>query len=233
MLNFFKNNFGKTMLIYLSWWFILFGTSAIVKLLIGPKYYMLFFYGGVILVTYIIYLVIPFIKWNRLRFNHYIKSIKLQMTFQSWVVSILLLLILFLGIGVHSKLGQTELILASFGGFNWFIYMQPPLVEELLFRGLIPSFFNKTSTKFLVSNTLFATLHIKQGFQGIIISFILGALLYFLVKYTQSLIPSMLAHYIINANLSLALLSVLFLTMILIMFSIVKTKKETNHYERL
>ncbi|MGX7023450.1 CPBP family intramembrane glutamic endopeptidase [Vagococcus hydrophili] len=216
----------KTSLVYLSWWLILLSTSYFVKLVVPHKKYMLFFYLSVILVTYFSYLFLPFLLKTKNDFKRYLKQINLRFTLSGTIIAFILLLLLIISSGVHYKLGHLGILSTSFGHLNWLIYTQPPLVEELLFRGIIPSFYDNKWVKYWVSTLLFSSLHYNNGFYAILFSFVVGSLLFLLTQLTDSLIPSVIVHYIINSGLTFAIISTFFVLVIFFIF--VLLKKETN-----
>lgn len=216
------NRFLKPLGVYLSWWGILYGSSLIIKKVFPNKPYMLLFYMCVLICIYTLYLLLPFLIKGKEWFSDYLKRIHLQLTLTSFIISLILLIVLTVSIFIHLKIGDIKTFNNSLAGLNWLIYLQPPLVEELLFRGLIPSFYQNKWLKYLISTSLFTSLHIAGGLPALLFSFIIGSVLYFLTYYLDSIVPSIILHYTINTGLSFALIGAFFTISLLLMFSLIR-----------
>lgn len=197
--------------VYFSWWLIVFGTSFLAKHLFSKEGYMLGFYMGILGICYVLYLLLPAIM-DRSNFKSYLEVIGFTLNKHSIALSILLVLT-FTGSIIYTKTSMNSSILPGLVGLNYLIYMQPPLVEELLFRGIIPACFNNYPTYIsgCISILLFASLHFRNGIQAILFSAVIGLILFVLRVQIKSLIPGILIHYIVNSGVTIALLPLLLL----------------------
>jgi uncharacterized protein len=81
--------------------------------------------------------------------------------------------------------------------------------EELIYRGFVYSVFATASggsiaVAILASSAIFAAAHAYQGRQGLVTTFILGALFALTRVWTLSLLPAMLAHLVVDLISGLA-----------------------------
>lgn len=192
--------------VYASWWIIIFGTAFFAKRIFTENLYMLGFYMGVLIVTYGLYLLLPFIL-DKKEFRNYLNDIGFIFNKNSIILSILLI-VAFIGSIIFTKININIALLPGIAGLNWLIFMQPPLVEELLFRGIIPACFDKYSTFIsgVISTILFASLHFRNGLQAILFSAVIGLILFILRVQIKSLVPGIIIHYIINSGVTITLL---------------------------
>jgi membrane protease YdiL (CAAX protease family) len=75
--------------------------------------------------------------------------------------------------------------------------------EELIYRGFVYAVFaaalgGSVTVAVLASSAIFAAAHAYQGRQGLVITFILGALFALTRVWTFSLLPAMLAHLVVD-----------------------------------
>ncbi len=190
------------MLIFGSWWAILYGSSFIWRNFKSDRtIYMTGFYLTAVALTYIIYLlVIPLILK--------IKSIKdicnfagFNLRTRSIILSILFLLTTVFMLIIPGTLIENN---------AWLWNIQPPLVEELLFRGIIPALlcvkFKKVPS-FIISVVLFALIHIMGvgGIQQLLVSTVFGIIFMLIVFQTKSIIPTIIFHYIVNSGNAISL----------------------------
>jgi membrane protease YdiL (CAAX protease family) len=77
-----------------------------------------------------------------------------------------------------------------------------PICEEILFRGLIQSAYEKYNKKysFIYSAVLFGMFHILNGITEVLPTFVIGLVLGYLVYRTGSIVTSMLAHMAFNMS---------------------------------
>ncbi|QIL46537.1 CPBP family intramembrane metalloprotease [Vagococcus coleopterorum] len=199
----------KVILVYISWWLILFGSSVIAKLLFNAEYYMLAFYGLVLVVTYISYLAIPIYSRN-INSQRYLNEIGFQMTQPAMVLSFVLLAGFILSIYQTQQL-LPSITLTGLAGLNWLVFTQPPVVEELLFRGVIPRQLSSHSIfmNAVISTVLFASLHIQSSLQGVVFSAVVGLILFVLRFQVNSIFPGMVIHYMLNSGVTLSLIYLL------------------------
>lgn len=197
---------GMVLPVYLSWWAIIFGSSFLIKSFVLKEFYMLVFYLIVILITYSIYVFIPLIQLKD-DFSKYLEVIHLKWNKKSLVLFILILFSFLLSIVLTIKINGNQ-SLEILNNFNYIVFLQPPLVEELIFRGIIPACLNKYSKVVQggVSVILFSSLHVGNGLEAILFSAIIGLILYILKEQVKSIIPGMLIHYVVNSNVSIALI---------------------------
>lgn len=82
----------------------------------------------------------------------------------------------------------------------------PAIGEELAVRGIILSGYEnvKLSKAALITGLFFAVLHLNPP--QFLYTFVLGALLAYLVSYTNSIYPAMLVHFVFNGTSSLMFL---------------------------
>jgi membrane protease YdiL (CAAX protease family) len=81
--------------------------------------------------------------------------------------------------------------------------------EELIYRGFVYSVFaaaagGSITIAILASSAIFAAAHAYQGRQGLVTTFILGALFALTRVWTLSLLPAMLAHLVVDLISGLA-----------------------------
>jgi len=81
--------------------------------------------------------------------------------------------------------------------------------EELIYRGFVYSVFSAAAggsitIAILASSAIFAAAHAYQGRQGLVTTFILGALFAVTRVWTLSLLPAMLAHLVVDLISGLA-----------------------------
>lgn len=218
--------------VYASWWIIIFGTAFFAKRIFTEKWYMLGFYMGVLMITYGLYLLLPFIL-DKKEFKNYLNDISFIFNKNSIILSILLIVV-FIG-SIFFILNNTNtIILPGLMGLNWLIFMQPPLVEELLFRGIIPSCFSKypTYVKGVISIVLFASLHFRNGLQAILFSAVIGLILFILRVQIRSIIPGIIIHYIINSGVTIALLPLLFIGVVWEVYYFISLFKKKKSLQR-
>ncbi len=88
--------------------------------------------------------------------------------------------------------------------FHTVTAIQPPIVEELLFRGLVFSLllmaFSDTWAM-IISSLLFGILHIMLSPINAIVSALIGVMYCLVVKRTGSTVPAMALHYIQSTSL--------------------------------
>lgn len=192
--------------VYLSWWIIIFGSSFLVKNFVSKEFYMLAFYLCVILITYTLYVFIPLLKLKD-NFSKYLETIQLKWNKKSLILFSLILCSFLFSIILTIKTNGNH-SLEIFKNFSYIVALQPPLVEELIFRGVIPGCLNKYSKVVQggISVILFSSLHFRNGLIAILFSAIIGMILYILKEQVKSIIPGMLIHYVINSNVSIALI---------------------------
>ena len=102
--------------------------------------------------------------------------------------------------------GELPIKMNSFKNFA-FLFLTlgvfAPIVEELIFRGVIFNGLKKQSTKFavLISSLMFMLIHLSINQS--IYQFLMGIVLALAVLYTNSLISSILIHFINNSTILL------------------------------
>lgn len=225
-----NNNFIKLILIYLSWWVILYSCANLSILMVGrdSSMYMPIYYTGAILLCYSIYLLIP-LKFGNTEFKEYAKNIGFNLNKTSLTLSIILILNLIVLIK-YSKI--------NIGNLYWLVLLQPPLVEELIFRGLIPKVLSKYNRliSIMISSILFATIHILNNnstlISMLIYTFIIGLILIILRNQCNSIVPGILIHYTINSNVyfgTFSLISIILIYEIFYILSRIKKRRITSH----
>lgn len=182
--------------VFFSWWIILFATSFLWRNITNSySDYMLGYYLSTIVVVYLIYLfIIP--SLFKIKFKNYFANIGLTINKQSIILSICFIS----SITLMSILRKPMTSIPT--GF-WLYSLQPPMVEELLFRGIIPYIlFSKYNKKiaFSISIILFSCIHVLVGPITMLVALILGALFLILRFQCNSIIPCMLVHYIWNSS---------------------------------
>ncbi len=178
-----------------SWWIIL---CILGKLWINiSDDYMLGYYLSTIIVIYIIYLILTPIIFN-INIKLYINKIGLKFNNETLILSIALILSMIIGFCLRKPIALSEHYWA------WLYLLQPPMVEELLFRGIIPYLlYSKYKNKifaFIISSILFSGIHILLGINAIIYALLLGSILLMIRIQCTSIIPPMIIHYIINSH---------------------------------
>lgn len=99
--------------------------------------------------------------------------------------------------GISQGINHNRIILLLMG-----MVILAPICEETLFRGFIQRAFESKYKNYgyIITAVLFGMLHILNGVSEVLPTIILGLVLGYLVKKTNSLITSMLAHMTINAS---------------------------------
>ncbi|WP_058994016.1 CPBP family intramembrane glutamic endopeptidase [Sarcina ventriculi] len=158
---------------------------------------MLGYYLSTIIVIYIIYLILTPIIFN-INIKLYINKIGLKFNNETLILSIALILSMIIGFCLRKPIALSEHYWA------WLYLLQPPMVEELLFRGIIPYLlYSKYKNKifaFIISSILFSGIHILLGINAIIYALLLGSILLMIRIQCTSIIPPMIIHYIINSH---------------------------------
>ena len=141
------------------------------------------------------------------------------------IVSFCFILTFSLSIIVHSKIDGATLVSTQLGHFKWFFLLLPPVTEELFFRGLLSQQFDQLGLNFLVSTSLFTLYHFEADIDRLISLFLIGSFLYLLILFTHSLVPSVIAHYILINDFPLAHTSFMFVSVLIIMFILLQRKE--------
>lgn len=185
------------------------------------------FYLSSLIVTYLIYLIIiP--KILHCSKNEILKFSRFNLNKKSIILSLLFLLFSFIGFMI-----QKPLVLIENNSWLWGI--QPPLVEELLFRGIIPVILLTKLKKFpafVVSVLYFSAIHLSSGnIQQLFVSTVLGIIFMMITTQTDSIIPTIIFHYIVNSNSSVALLLCLGVFLLFEIIELIKLifLKRTNY----
>lgn len=184
-----------SLIVLASWWVILYIMG---KLWINiSDDYMLGYYLSTIIVIYIIYLILIPIIFN-INIKLYIDKIGFKFNNEILILSIALILSMIIGFCLRKPIALSE------NYWAWLYLLQPPMVEELLFRGVIPyllyyKYKNKLAP-FIISCILFSLIHILLGMNGILNSLLIGSILLTIRIQCTSIIPSMIIHYIINSR---------------------------------
>ena len=187
-----------SLLIFISWWIIMYSIGSIWSC-ISSDYssYMMGYYISAIIVTYIIYVIFIPITFN-INIKLYFNKVGLKLNNEVLILSIFLVLSMIIGFSLRSPIALSKNHKA------WLYLLQPPMVEELLFRGVIPYLlYNKYKNKlapFIISCILFSLIHILLGMNGILNSLLIGAILLTIRIQCNSIIPPMIIHYIINSH---------------------------------
>lgn len=159
---------------------------------------MIGYYLSVVVIMYFIYMIVfpKLIGFSINKFKIFYSDIGFCLNKKSIVLSILLLIAMFTGFIIR----KTPLFLQNPG--SWLYTIQPPLVEELLFRGIIPYVLLKSFDKkiaFIISLFLFSGIHILNGFMGITISLLWGILFLMITTQIKSIFPAIILHYVVNS----------------------------------
>ena len=184
-----------SLIVLASWWVILYIMG---KLWINiSDDYMLGYYLSTIIVIYIIYLILIPIIFN-INIKLYIDKIGFKFNNEILILSIALILSMIIGFCLRKPIALSE------NYWAWLYLLQPPMVEELLFRGIIPYLlYSKYKNKifaFIISSILFSGIHILLGINAIIYALLLGSILLMIRIQCTSIIPPMIIHYIINSH---------------------------------
>lgn len=195
-----------SLMIFISWWIIVnisMYLGASINLSIngiggeGEKF-ILYYYLLVLLITGIIYLIIITLffkeKDNR---KIYIKMLKININKSSLIYLFILALGVVLGYIIWGELyGVSKL--------RYIYSIQPPIVEEILFRGLILSILSKAFSKnasIIISSVLFGFIHIMLSPINVIGTIFIGIIYCIIVIRTNSILPTIFMHYIQGINL--------------------------------
>lgn len=88
--------------------------------------------------------------------------------------------------------------------FGYIYAIQPPIVEEILFRGLILSILSCAFPKkyaIIISSILFVLIHSMISPINVIVTILIGIIYCIVVFRTQSILPTIAIHYIQSTNL--------------------------------
>ncbi|WP_159102287.1 CPBP family intramembrane glutamic endopeptidase [Caldalkalibacillus mannanilyticus] len=110
--------------------------------------------------------------------------------------------ILIVGFIVHFVVLSDNYINLNHSLYYWIWNLQPPIVEEILFRGVILSILLMSFSRLnamLISSFLFSLIHILLDPVNVLIAFIVGVIFVILVFQTGSILPVVVIHYIINS----------------------------------
>lgn len=190
--------FTCSLLIFISWWIIMYSIGSIWSCISGDySSYMMGYYISAIIVTYIIYVIFIPITFN-INVKLYFNKVGLKLNNEVLILSIFLVLSMIIGFSLRSPIALSKDHKA------WLYLLQPPMVEELLFRGIIPYLlYSKYKNKifaFIISSILFSGIHILLGINAIIYALLLGSILLMIRIQCTSIIPPMIIHYIINSH---------------------------------
>jgi len=110
---------------------------------------------------------------------------------------------IFVMLGVSTQAEEIGRIMAAISSPGWFIFtgvIVAPIVEESLFRGFLFAGFRQRygfQTAALLSSALFAIAHHQLA--ALIPTFVLGYIFSHLYQRSNSIFPSMLLHFLVNA----------------------------------
>jgi uncharacterized protein len=192
--------------VFASWWVIIYGAmylGAYLNLSINGvggegEHFMLYYYLIAVAITVIIYFfIVPLFIKNKENRKKYIGYFKLNTN----KYSIAYILILIIGV----VLGY--IIFGNLYGISTLEYIyaiQPPIVEELLFRGLILSILSCVFPKkyaIIISSILFGLIHSILSPINVISTIFIGIIYCIVVVRTKSILPTMVIHYVQSTNL--------------------------------
>ena len=203
-----------SMLIFLSWWVIIYTSmylGATLNLTINGiggegEQFILYYYLIVLLIISIIYLIIiPLFIKGKDNKQKYLEKFKININKCSLTYVLIIIICAFIG---HFIWGN----LYGISSLQYIYSIQPPIVEELLFRGLILSvlslsFSNRSSI--IISSIFFGLIHIMISPVNVIGTIFIGIIYCLIVFRTKSILPTIVIHYIQGTNLYQLILGII------------------------
>lgn len=216
-----KQSIGFSLLAVFLWWVSLYLLSFLIEFLLPNDYssnnYMMYFYLSVLVFFLVLYLVcIPkLLKVNLEEYSSYLNFLGIKGTASGYLYALMFLLVSivqYVLLPSHLQSPLPELIWS----------LQPPIVEEVIFRGFILGVLLKNFSKrfsITLSLVLFVSIHFLNGPMGMLSATIFGLVLIGIRLHTHSILPGIVVHYFINEQiLVLALPISLYCVFIIIEF---------------
>lgn len=199
ILKFSKNKSIKLCLVFWTlYWIINIISASVIYVFIPISHtdgYIKYMYISIlsIIVTLVVFLkLIPdILEINKSNYKNFLKEIGIISEKKGYVITLLIIIVAIINlIVVPAKNINITLLITNMG---------PPIVEELIFRGVIMAvLLNSFSKRFSIffSSLLFVLIHVMMGPMGMI-GAIGGVLFAVLAVETGSIFPSMAMHYVL------------------------------------
>lgn len=161
--------------------------------------YMMYFYLSVLVFFLIWYLIcIPkILKVTLGPYSSYLEFLGIKGSAKGYIYALL-----FLGISIIQYVLLPSHLQSSLAELVWSI--QPPIVEEIIFRGFILGVLLKSFSKpfsITFSLLLFMSIHFLNGPMGMLSATIFGLILIGMRLHTNSILPGIVVHYFVNEQI--------------------------------
>ncbi|CEP80428.1 type II CAAX endopeptidase family protein [Paraclostridium sordellii] len=192
--------------VFTSWWIIIYVSlylGANLNLFMngiggeGEIFYLYYYLLAVAITIIIYFFIVPLFIKNKENRKKYIDYFKLNINKHSTTYILIVVIGAVLGYIIFGNLyGRST--------FGYIYAIQPPIVEELLFRGLILSILSYSFPKkyaIIISSILFGLIHSMISPINVIVTIFIGIIYCIIVFRTKSILPTMAIHYVQSTNL--------------------------------
>ncbi|MFC5590094.1 CPBP family intramembrane glutamic endopeptidase [Sporosarcina soli] len=217
-----KSSIGFSLFAVLLWWGILYSFSFIIKLMLqdgqSSTMYMMYFYLSVLVFFLIWYLAcIPkILKVTGGQYSSYLKFLGLKGSRKGYIYTLF-----FLVLSITQYVLLPSNLQSPVSELIWSI--QPPIVEEIIFRGFVLGVLLKSFSKpfsITISLLLFISIHFLNGPMGMLSATIFGLILIGIRLHTNSILPGIVIHYFVNEQILVLALPIALYCLFIIIKSI-------------